>query len=379
MFTGTLKSKIRVNLSNAYGWSSNRKIIVLESDDWGSIRTKDKTAYDRMLKSGLDVNKNIYTTNDCLGSNDDLELLFDLFSEFKDSTGRPPVLTPMCMMANPDFEKIKASGFQDYYFEGFEKTLSRYPNHDRVLELWNKGVEERLFVPGLHGREHINVLRWMQNVGTKDAPLRAAFDNESFGASHLNGQAITEYLGAFHPESVEEIVSFKAIIKDAGDLFHDYLGYRPTCFIAPNREEPRELEYFLKDVGVKYMTRSKKRRYPTGDGNFKLELNWLGKRAKSGQLSLVRNCFFEPINDKEYSPSTDWVDNCLKEIEIAFRWKKPAVISTHRVNFVGTIQTKYRDKGFKELRSLFKSILKKWPETEFMTSSELGMLMEQKS
>ncbi len=378
MFTGTLKSKLRVNLSNAYGWSSNRKIIVLESDDWGSIRTKDKTAYEHMRKGGLDVDKSIYTINDCLESNDDLELLFDLFSEFKDSTGRPPVLTPMCMVANPDFEKIKAADFQTYSYEGVEETLKRYPNHDRVLQLWKTGAQERLFVPGLHGREHINVLRWMQNVGTKDAPLRLAFDNESFGASNLNGQAINEYLGAFHPESVEEIASFEKIIADAGRLFHTYCGYRPDCFIAPNREEPREMEYFLKEVGVKYMTRSKKRRYPTGDGNFKLELNWLGKRAKSGQLSLVRNCFFEPINNLEY-PNADWIDNCLKEIEIAFRWKKPAIISTHRVNFVGTIQTKYRDKGFNELRSLFKRILKKWPETEFMTSSELGILMEQKS
>ena len=33
----------------------------------------------------------------------------------------------------------------------------------------------------------------------------------------------------------------------------------------------------------------------------------------------------------------DCVDSCIKEIEIAFKWQKPAVISSHRVNYVGFI------------------------------------------
>ena len=64
-----------------------------------------------------------------------------------------------------------------------------------------------------------------------------------------------------------------------------------------------------------------------------------------------------------------------KDIEIAFRWKKPAVISTHRVNYVGSIDPKNRQKGLGELKRLISLILKKWPDVEFMSSSQLGDLI----
>ena len=42
-------SKIRKNLSNIIGWSTTRKLVILESDDWGSIRTRSKVDYDALL------------------------------------------------------------------------------------------------------------------------------------------------------------------------------------------------------------------------------------------------------------------------------------------------------------------------------------------
>ena len=45
----------RKNISNIPGWRTNRKILVIESDDWGSVRIKDKTAYEALKKKGLKV------------------------------------------------------------------------------------------------------------------------------------------------------------------------------------------------------------------------------------------------------------------------------------------------------------------------------------
>jgi hypothetical protein len=375
MYNGTLKSKITVNASNIIGWHSKRKIVVIESDDWGSIRTRNKVAFAAMLESGLNVDRSHYDGIDCIESNDDLEKLFDLLLQFKDSTGRCPVLTPMCIMANPDFDKIKESDFQEYHFESLDKTLIKYPHHDRVLDLWKKGIDDRLFYPGLHGREHLNVARYLKILQTGNPGFMTAFDHESFGANKYKGVEFPNYLGAFHPESLDEVISFDQIIKDAAALFERYCSYRPTCFIAPNREEPKDLENILHKVGVKYMTRSKIRVYPIGDGTFKKEINWLGKKNKLGQISLVRNCFFEPTSMGEYNPNKDWVGNCLKEIEIAFSWQKPAIISSHRVNFISSLNPKSRDLGFSKTKELLSSILKRWPEVEFMTSEELGDLI----
>ena len=65
----------------------------------------------------------------------------------------------------------------------------------------------------------------------------------------------------------------------------------------------------------------------------------------------------------------------MNEINIAFKWKKPAVISSHRVNYIGVLNTLNRDYGLLQLRRLLEQILKIWPEVEFMTSDELGKLL----
>ena len=65
----------------------------------------------------------------------------------------------------------------------------------------------------------------------------------------------------------------------------------------------------------------------------------------------------------------------MKEIEIAFRWNKPAVISSHRVNYIGYLHPENRERSLKQLSELLSRMLKKWPDIEFMTSSELGDLI----
>ena len=68
-----LKSIVR-NLANLPGWRTNRKIVVIESDDWGSIRMPSKFAYSNLLKKGIDVDKSfLYDTLDSLEKKEDLE------------------------------------------------------------------------------------------------------------------------------------------------------------------------------------------------------------------------------------------------------------------------------------------------------------------
>jgi len=372
MYKNTIISKAIVHASNIPGWRSKRRIVVIESDDWGSIRTFSKDAYHQMKACNLQVDKGHYNVFDALESNEDLESLYSVLSEFKDSTGRSPVFTPFCLVANPDFEKIEASDFREYFHESLERTLSYYPEHDKVLKLWKIGIDNRLFVPGLHGREHINIRRYIDILRSGDRGMRIAFKNRSLGVSVYRAIEYPNYLGALHPESLEEVKSFYGILEEAGVLFQKYCGYVPKCFIAPNMEEPKELETVLKTIGVKYLTRAKKRRYPIGDGTYKTELNWLGKKNKFGQFCLVRNCFFEPVARSEHVYVKDWVDNCMKEVEIAFKWYKPAIISSHRVNYIGFLDPDNRDKGLCNLRRLLKTMLQKWPEIEFLTSEELG-------
>ena len=66
---------------------------------------------------------------------------------------------------------------------------------------------------------------------------------------------------------------------------------------------------------------------------------------------------------------------CLRRINIAFKWNKPATIGSHRINFMGALDPKNRTTNLKLLDNLLKGITKQWPDVEFMTSDQLGDLI----
>ena len=130
------------------------------------------------------------------------------------------------------------------------------------------------------------------------------------------------------------------------------------------------------DLGVRYINTGKKQKEPLGNGQYRVNTRFIGDRNQYNQIYITRNCFFEPSSSGFEKPSnTDWIGNCMKEIEIAFRWNKPAVISSHRVNYIGYLHPENREKSLKQLSELLSRMLKKWPDIEFMTSSELGDLI----
>lgn len=149
MNTTALKQNLARNLSNLPGWRTRRRIVVIESDDWGSIRMSSPEAFERLRKAGIPVDRSHYNRFDGLESNDDLSVLMDTLSAFRDASGRPPVITGVNVVANPDFERIRAEDFRQYYYEPYTRTLERYPAHDRVAELWREATQRRLLVPVL--------------------------------------------------------------------------------------------------------------------------------------------------------------------------------------------------------------------------------------
>ena len=112
--------------SNARGFKSQRKIIVIESDDWGSVRMPSKKAYNNLLEAGISVDKCGYNTFDGLETTEDLDSIFNSLLQIKDYKGNSPVITANTIVANPDYDKIRSDHFQKYHFETFsESPVSR--------------------------------------------------------------------------------------------------------------------------------------------------------------------------------------------------------------------------------------------------------------
>ncbi|WP_250131156.1 polysaccharide (de)acetylase [Cloacibacterium caeni] len=378
MYTGNKKSELRIYVSNLFGWRTNRKLIVIESDDWGSVYMSDKRALEEMKTKGIPLHSH-YLKNDTLESNEDMEMLMEVLRKHKDSSGRHVVMTGVNVVANPNFEKIKANGFTKYEYELFTETAKRFPQSNKIHTLWKQGIEERLLVPVFHGREHLNVQRWMKLLQEGNETVRIAFE---YGVSTLpremNGDELPDLRAAFDIDTQNDLKYLEKVIDTGLDEFEALFGYKSTFFIPTNGPFNNNLEELLSKKGVKYIGTGKIQSEPLGEGKYKKHFRYLGKKNRLGQMYLTRNCFFEP-NSEGFPIERDWVSSCLKEIEVAFNCRKPATISSHRVNYMGSINPENRERGLKKLDNLLVQIIKKWPEVEFITSMELGDIITGKT
>ncbi|MBZ9689211.1 hypothetical protein G9F72_023210 [Clostridium estertheticum] len=375
----TLKKARRyamLNWYNSKGWSTDKKYIVIESDDWGSIRTATPKAYKALIEAGDNIDKDPFTRYDALASEDDLELLFGVLSGFKDKNGKPPVITANCAVANPDFDRIRESKFENYYFEPFTETLKKYEKHADCFELWKNGMENKVFFPQLHCREHMNITKWIHDLRNGDKNLHLAFKHNMIsGGNSFSDNNLFAYMDAFNYYGVEYDEQLETIVSDAVSLFRDIFGYESKSFVASCYVWNSSLERVLKEHKIDYIQGARYQLVPTVQGYscFDKQKHMIGEKNNYKQLYLVRNCYFEP----SLGNRTNEVDLCLAQISNSFKWKKPATISSHRLNYVGYIDESNRDTNLQLLQRLLVEILKKWPDVEFVTSEDLGNIIKE--
>lgn len=365
----------RKELYNMFGWRTKRHLVVIESDDWGTIRMPSREVYDEFLHRGIRVDRDPYCRYDNLATKHDLENLFEVLHSVKDKNGHPAVITANTLSANPVFDKIRESDYKQYYFEPFTETLKRSGVHAGTWEMWQQGMAEGVFHPQSHGREHLYVKKWLRTLQNGDAVTRIAFDLGTWGLTELVDPSIKEYyMGAFNSSEEADIREFEQIIDDALRMFKDIFGFESKSFIATTYEWSPRIEPFLTQRGVRYIQGRFQQTIPLDDDVTKKisYRGFQGTRTKVGLIRLFRNCFWEPSTDEHF----DWYNDCLKRIEIAFKWGKAANISAHRVNFIGSIDSRNTDKNLPEFKRLLQEIVTRWPDVEFVTSDQLGEIIE---
>jgi hypothetical protein len=367
------KNTAALHYLNSKGLKTNRHIIVIESDDWGSIRMPNRTIYNNCLSIGIKVNNCPFNSFDTLADNNDFTALYKTLSKFKDKNGKPPIITANTIMANPDFDKIALDGYKNYYYEPFTTTLENYYPGQNVFSRWQEGMEQDLFFPQFHGREHLYIKRWMKSLSDSSEETLYAFQNRFFGLStNITNENRDTYLAALDFENISEIEEQKQIIKEGLQLFNDIFRFNSESFIAPNYTWYSKLQPFLKELGVETIQGGRAQREPIDGIGTALKKHYMGEFTKSGQVILVRNVEFEPSIKK----NINWHKYVLNQIHNAFFWNQPAIISAHRLNFIGGLNENNRTQNLMLLENILKDVLKKWPRVEFMTSDKLGQLIK---
>lgn len=370
-----IKQTIISNLKNLPGTKTKRKLVVIYVDDYGSIRVRDKQAYNNLLKAGLAVDKTRYGY-DTLCTTEDLQMLFDVLTSVKDKNGHHAVFTPFANIANPDFERIKNSGFQQYYREPFTETMKRLGSaYDGAYQLWKQGIASGIFRPEYHGTEHISVWKFMKALQEGHKSTVLSFENESVASPFFPDEPkIDNATAVFDIVKASDNDSLKTDIKVGLDMFEELLGYRAVQFTPGAAIYSPLLHDSLLQNGIKSIHVQRYKAYPLGDGKYEKSFLYTGKTNEVGQRYIVRNCVFEPFLD-DRTHNLNAVNNCLLNIDAAFRMHTPAMVSTHRVNFAGAIESIHRDESLRMLNELLHEIVKRWPDVEFVSGGQLSELL----
>jgi hypothetical protein len=237
-----------------------------------------------------------------------------------------------------------------------------------VENLWKQGAIQGIFHPQFHGREHVNVARWMAALQKRTPEIMLTFDNQTT----LSGNGDYNFMEVLDFNSIADLRKMGESLTEGLTIFEKIFGFRSKSFIPPCYTWDSEIENVLHSNGVKYIQGLIVQFLPTGTfGNYRKKYHFLGSRNSLGMYFLTRNCFFEPSLLK----TTDPVGLCLKRISVAFRWQKPAVICAHRINFIGSLDEKNRTKNLLLFSDLLKHVIKLWPDVTFMTSDQLGELI----
>ncbi|HEY0740171.1 MAG TPA: hypothetical protein VGD40_01880 [Chryseosolibacter sp.] len=359
------KQKIAAHAKNVLGWHTSRKIVVLSFDDYGNVRLASAGARRALDLLGFPAVSN-FDRFDSLETRQDLELLFDSLSTVTDKNGRHAVVTPFALPCNLNFEAMKKTGYQEFIYELLPETFAKLPGYERTWDTWKEGMQRKIFMPQFHGREHLNLPLLKENLRLRDPATIASLEHKSYTSLESKYPTIS-YTAAFDFIDPVQLRDHESTIVDGLNAFEKVFGMRARHFNPPGGREHPQLHKVLHDHGIRYLDAPSLKREHRGFGKYRSGLYYTGKRNKLGQYFIVRNVVFEPT-----SSTIDWVAYAMMQITASFYWRKPAVVSSHRVNFAGNISERHRDHGIRQLRQLLAKITQRWPDVEFMAADELG-------
>lgn len=370
MSVSVIRRWVGDDVKNTMGWSAPSRLVAFAVDDFGNVRLSSPQAKNRLRAAGVRISKPMDRL-DALETRKDLESLFEALRAVQDGAGRPAVFTAYAMSANPNFPAIRSEGSYSYepLPETFRRLSTTQPDaYKGAWDLWRDGIRRRLIWPQFHGREHVNVALIQRALDRGDPIVQANIANDSMVAiprdPAMPGVGFTHSFGI---HALSALPAQKEILIDGVKRFEDVFGFRSRTFTPPAQRLHPALHETAERHGIEGIHKPWIGRPALPRHRWAREVRFSGKRVGEHHVTIVRNVVFEPCHGSARDP----VAHALRQIAAAFRWRKPAIISSHRVNFIGHISPENRERGLAALRALLRGIVDRWPDVEFVTVDEL--------
>lgn len=349
--------------------------IVLESDDWGYCGwVPDQTACEELKqlpshRSSLEDPMVEPYFGSTLESAPDMQRLGQCLREFRGGDGYPALMQANYILGAPDFVVMKAEGCQQFEAQGFPAYKDRWRRPglgDTVLKM----IDEGLWAAEYHGWLHFNLDQWLEDLRQGEERTNWGFERE-MTVTGLERQDF-EYDPSLDRKRIASLLH-------AGILqFEEFFGRKPKSTAAPDFGWNDEIETLWRQEGIQVVQgwRSQKKRFRRLTILDKLSRRItrppVYRKERSHLVYLSQSAALEPMyaraGDQRYSPST-----CIKRIESTWGSNRPAVIATHRFNYVHLDQERVQD-SCDMLKDFLKEIHRMNPNTIFLTDWELAQL-----
>lgn len=363
-----IKKKI-VSLIKTYlmkrGLKTQKHIVVFESDDWGADRNYSKENYEKLLALHPEFVPDGYQKYDTTENDEDVKELKKVLLSVRGKDNNPAVFTLNFAMFNLDIPEMQNSDCKEVKLVPIDQYYKQKPKSSKVLAEIADGEYKGCFATELHSREHINSETLLSDIKNGNKLVADAFNLGVVGVNSEN------YCGMDTLNTSEK--NSQEILQEAMGEYERIFGKTSESYIAPCYTWKDSDEKVLEDLGVKFLQGKLFQNKPIGKDKYKKKYHAFGEKSKvSGLRYFYRNCFYEPSRDRLAGKSDEQIlKTTMNEIRHAFRCKKPAVVCSHRVNFVGGIYEENRKNNLVLLEKLLKTIKNEYPDVIFMDTTKM--------
>ena len=265
--------------------SFSRPLVIFQSDDWGLAGIADKAGFDQLMKDhGLNHGES-HLDYYSLETAADLGALYEVLGSHRDSSGHHPILGCNFVLANVDFPRVLAHGFEQLFLKPLHAGLPRPWERPGLLEAYREGVRRQFLYPGLHGVTHFcaaGVKRFLREHSPRGDLLRNLFEI----GTPLSYQ-VTPWVGFEFRDKETGWLSFaeqrKAVVRGA-ELFRRTFGRQPVSACAPGYRANAATFRAWSQAGIKVAQHGPGLKAPPFFG-------------RHGLLHLHRQVAFEPATD----------------------------------------------------------------------------------
>lgn len=303
------------------------KAVVLESDDWGLCAWVPDDRAHRALahQPAFRTDAGLRYGRSTLETAGDVHELTEVLLGWRGGDGFPPVWQANTIVANPDYEALHPPLFEVdalplVHAPEFPARWARPGLWDAVRKAEAGGV----WWAELHGLHHLPETAWLTALRRGQDDARRAHEQQSPISTAV--EASGEY-DATEPRALRG-----ANLRQAVQAFRVLFGRAPTSFCPPDYRFDDWLEHEAASLGL---TTLQGKAEQAGHALPPLRRRWLGIRfphREGTRFYLPPRIAFEP-EGKASAPGRRGLETAHRAAREAWSHGRPAVISTHRMNY----------------------------------------------